>query len=137
MRYTVFCLLFSLQSMHFMRLQTFIKYFIHWFDISVNEMILRTFNWTIVNQIESIRKPIGKLKIRHLLMLLEMITFLKLFFGCPVFYFYFIIIFFFCVEQLNDCVTTACIMHLLARGRVTFYVTQNLPTMSRNFQMHH
>ena len=44
------------------------------------EMILRTFNCTIVNQIKSSKKLVVKLKIRNL-QLLQMKTIFKLFFG--------------------------------------------------------
>ena len=44
------------------------------------EMILRTFNCTIANQIKSSKKLVVKLKIRNL-QLLQMKTILKLFFG--------------------------------------------------------
>ena len=43
------------------QLQTFIKYFIHRY-----EMILRTFTCTIVNQIKSSKKLVVKLKIRNM-----------------------------------------------------------------------
>ena len=62
------------------QLQTFIKYFIHRFDFLNYEMILRTFNCTIVNQIKSSKKLVVKLKIRNM-QLLQMKTIFKLFFG--------------------------------------------------------
>ena len=62
------------------QLQTFIKYFIHRFDFLNYEMILRTFNCTIVNQIKSSKKLVVKLKIRNM-QLVQMKTNFKLFFS--------------------------------------------------------